>query len=52
LSSVHIDPQKVTVVRYRTNEKGNVVVAGHEALTETVTIRIDFPVKSASAVEA
>lgn len=42
LSSVHVDPQKITVVRYRTNEKGNIVIAGDEALTETVTIRIDF----------
>jgi hypothetical protein len=42
LSSVHVDPQKITVVRYRTNEKGNIVIAGDEALTETVTIRIDY----------
>lgn len=47
LASVHVDPQKVTVVRYRTNEKGNIVVAGDEALTETVTIRIDHAAVSA-----
>lgn len=41
LRSLHVDPQMVTVVRYRTDENGRMRVAGDEVLTETVTIRID-----------
>jgi hypothetical protein len=51
LSSVHIDPEMVTVVRHRTDEDGRKVAAGREVLTETVTIRIDID-RSAPAVAA
>lgn len=49
LASLHVDPEKVTVVRHRVDARGRRVVAGKGVLTETTTIRIDYSRPAVSA---